>query len=214
MAGLMTEDPTGSPGPETVRAGPTPLSVLSVIGGLVLVGAAVGYLLLVRSDAGSTVEPDQRLGDETFERGGGGLDTVDLVAAARDIAEPAGLGDPATVELPAMDDAVGQWLDVDGRQMVPFTDSVTPLWSEGEQACGQVVTSLDVIGDPSDIEAAALSAPDPLVADVLSGLYRTVARAILACGVEAGADEFEARRAELAWQWALATRVLDASGGT
>ncbi|MCP3992533.1 MAG: hypothetical protein GY724_25910 [Actinomycetia bacterium] len=209
----MTEEPMAHPGPETVRPGPKSLLVLAGIGGLlVLLGALAGYLLLARSGTEPTVEVDGGSGDQVVDDGGGGLDTVDL-AAALDIADSAGLGDPVTVELPAIDDGVARWLGADGQQMVPFTESVVPLWSEGDEACGQVVNSLAQIGEPAEIEAVALSAPDPVAADVFGGLYRTVARALLACGRDTGGEEFETRRTELAWQWALATRVIDASGG-
>jgi len=184
--------------------------LLAGLSGLLIVGGVASYLTIFRQKDEPTIDSANGTVSDPDRRDRSQADTLGVQAAV-DIAEGTGLDSPVAVEIPGIDDGIGQWLQADGEQLLQFTGAVVPLWSEGEATCTEVADALSAVGDPTEIEAVALSAPDPLVADVAGGLYRTAARALLACGTGA---EFEARRAELAWQWALTTRVFDAAGGS
>lgn len=131
------------------------------------------------------------------------------IDSALEVSEAAALGSPGTVELGVLDSEVEDWLRSDGAPLPEFTRTSAPLWADGADACAEVAAALSATGSPDNIEALAASAPDGVLADVAGGLYRAVARALIACG---NPEEFELRRAELAWQWVVATRLFESAG--
>ena len=133
--------------------------------------------------------------------------------ALAELVDASANGDPAAVELPAPDDesAVVAWLVGDGASAVGLLTSSDLLWQEGRRVCDDVAESLDDVGSPETMLAAASATPDPVTSDVLVGLYATVERVLGLCPDDSGSS-FDSALADFAWQWALADRRLDELG--
>lgn len=136
--------------------------------------------------------------------------TVLATANLADLVKASGFGDPATIELPPIaDDSTLTWLEGDGAAAVALVTATARLWAEGTSACEAVAEALDAIGTPEDIAGAAAETPDGPTQEIFLGLHTATGSALSACEDPV---VFEAARAELGWQWALAERRLTEIG--
>lgn len=180
------------------------MKIKVLVVGLVVAAVAVGagLLVAVRADDGEKADgPDTT----STEQAAGPSEELPIDADLDELVAASGLGDPATIEIPAPDGETRAWLEQEGAAAVELVTATEALWATGAAACEPVAEALDAAGDPGAIAGAAAGSPDHPTQDILLGLQTATEVALGAC---AAPEAFETARAELAWQWALADRRL------
>lgn len=128
-----------------------------------------------------------------------GVDRDSRLAA---LIDASGLGDPSDVIVPAPTGTDAQaWLNDGGAKAVQLVRVTDALWIKGLEACATTAKSLDEIGTPEDVLAAAAGTPDVPTQEILVNLQRSTGDTLSTCS-DAGA--FDEALPEFVWNWALA----------
>lgn len=171
---------------------------------LILAAVVVGVLLVGRGDS----DADEATRPSTESEGR--HDDVDRTERLETLLARTGWDDPDAGEIPAADDdETKAWLEGEGSGAVGLVVESEVLWSTGIESCEATADSLESIGSPEELLAAAAGTPDGPTSDILVNLYSSTAQTLAECNDPA---VFEDAVAEFAWHWAVADRRLDELG--
>jgi len=182
----------------------------AVVAGVLSMAVAAGVVVAVNwSDEEAVAQPDGR----NLQ----GADT--RLAELLPVLTADGWGDPRTLPVPDPEDqaAVREWFTGPGGPVLALVDATEQLWVVGIGTCPEVTSELEAAGSPEALLAAASGAPDATTGELLSGLHTATGQALETCPAGGGAtpvdsEVVERALAELAWQWTLTDRHIDALG--